>query len=132
MVGAVSEIKQILVVDDDTAMILLLRDFLKGQGYSVATSTSVIGALGWLNSLPNGGAPEIIISDVRLGSASGIDLASRLAVERPTVPIVLFSVFEGHEKEALRSGARKFLRKPFPLSTLAELLREEFKLKPRP
>lgn len=123
------QLKQILVIDDDTAMTTLLRDFLKRQGYSVATSASVAGALAWLNALPAGRSPDLIISDVKLGSASGIDLARKLSVERPKVPLILFSVFEEHEKEALESGAKCFLRKPFPLSTLAEILEKKFHLK---
>lgn len=116
--------KLILVVDDDPAMSHILRDFLIRQGYSVAVSSSYIGAMGWMNSLAAHQLPDLVLSDVNLGGPSGIDLAKTLNVEKPAMPVVLFSVFEGVEKEALQSGARRFIRKPFSLSSLARVVNE--------
>lgn len=121
---------EILVVDDDTAMINVLRDFLKHQGYQVATASSVASAEKWL-SLHAGPSqkPDIVLSDVRLGTASGIDLAQRLRITNPSLPVILFSVFEEHEQEALNSGARRFLRKPFSLSSLQQVIKDELRKK---
>ena len=119
-----STIKRILVVDDDVAMKTLLLDFLQRQGYSVTATSSVEGALSYLNSLPTHQSPNLVVSDVKMGIASGIDLAKKLSTERPLLPVILFSVFEGHKKEALKNGASKFLRKPFALAVLATAIAE--------
>ncbi len=115
--------KHILVVDDDAHMTTLLRDFLQKQGYSVTTTFSVEGALTWLDSKIN--RPDLILSDVKMGAVSGIELVKKLAIERPTIPVILFSVFEELEKEALRMGAKKFLGKPFSLGELSQAVAEQ-------
>lgn len=121
--------KHILVVDDDIEMNGLLSDFLRRQGYQVNTSTSAAGALGYLNALPPGKSPDLIISDVQMGAASGIDLARQVSLKDSGLPIILFSVFEEHEKEALKSGAKRFLRKPFPLADLSRMVADLLKAK---
>ena len=123
MAHTLSDLKQILVVDDDAAMTTILHDFLKRQGYSVATTSSVEGALSWLKSHPE--SPDLVLSDIKMGTASGIDLAKRLSVERPSLPVMLFSVFDELEKEALKGGAKIFLKKPFALAELARIVGDE-------
>ena len=124
MAGPMLKIKKILIVDDDIEMIALLRDFLQHQGYQVTTTSSVAGALRWLNASSPLEAPDLIVSDVKMGATSGIELSKKILLERPLLPVILYSVFEGHEKEALQSGARRFLRKPFELSNLAKVIAE--------
>ncbi len=117
-----SEVKRILVVDDDLEMNTLLKDFFKRQGYAVSAAASVTGALTYLDSLPPGSSPDLVISDVKMGRTSGMDLTKQLLIERPGLPVILFSVFEGHENEALESGALRFIRKPFELAKLSRIV----------
>lgn len=119
-----STVKKLLVVEDDAAMNLLLHDFLKNQGYEVNMASSAKGALQWLKSRAPEQRPNLVLSDIKLGALSGIDLCKKITRDYPRLPVVLFSVFDQLEKEALRSGARQFLKKPFPLVTLAEVLNE--------
>ncbi len=117
-------VKRLLVVEDDASMNLILRDFLKGQGYAVTTAASVNGAFKLMKSLPHNQHPDLVLSDVKLGALSGIDLCKKMGADYPHVPVILFSVFDQLEKEALSSGARSFLKKPFVLEKLAEVLSE--------
>ncbi len=116
---------RLLVVEDDAAMNMILRDFLHNQGYSVITATSVHGALRSLESIDADKLPAMVLSDVRLGSLTGFDLCRKILLDYPEIPVVLFSVFDQLETEALKSGARRFLKKPFALEILAALLNEE-------
>jgi len=122
---------QILVIDDDADMKLLLSDFLSRQGYSVRTASSGLDAFNLLGSLPVNQLPDLVLSDVKMGSLSGIDLTKRLVSKHPNLPVVLFSVFENGElqEEALKCGARRFLRKPFRLGEIAKIVKEELKKK---
>ena len=120
--------KLILVVDDDAAMSHLLRDFFVRQGYAVAVSASYVGAMSWMNSLVATQFPDLVLSDVKLGGASGIDLVRTLSAEKPSLPVILFSVFEEVEQEALKNGARRFIRKPFSLSVLARVVDDVLKV----
>lgn len=117
--------KKILVVEDDIAMNTILRDFLSKQGYSVTTVNSATGALSLLKSLSEKKRPDLILSDIKLGAVSGIDLVQRVTRDYPALPVVLFSVFDQIEKEALASGAKRFLKKPFSLEKLRKVLAEE-------
>lgn len=120
-----SGMKQVLVVDDDASMTGLLRDFLGRQGYCVFTTSSLESTLRWLDAESCQRRADIVVSDVQLGKGTGLDLVRRLRTERPALPVILFSVLNDLEREALESGARHFLRKPFPLATLANLLKKE-------
>ena len=108
----------------------ILGDFLRKQGYAVTTLTSATAALKWLQNTPAGTGPEVILSDIKLGAVSGIEMTRRLTTERPAVPVVLFSVFDQLEKESMESGARRFLKKPFPLGRLKQILFEELRIQP--
>ncbi len=118
-------VASLLVVEDDAAMHLILHDFLMNQGYSVTMATSANGAFRILDSLAPKHGLDLVLSDIQLGSLSGIDLCKSIGEQYPELPVVLFSVFDQIEKEALESGARRFLKKPFALEKLAGVLTEE-------
>lgn len=120
-----AKVKELLVVEDDAAMNSILNDFLQRQGYAVDVVTSATGALRLLKNLPLNQRPNLVLSDVKLGAINGIDLCKRIGIEYPTIPVILFSVFDQLEKEALSSGAKKFLKKPFTLERLADVLKEQ-------
>lgn len=54
---------------------------------------------------------DILITDVTLPGMDGVALTSRVAQERPGLPIVVVSVDEGHRVRALEAGATTFLSK---------------------
>lgn len=118
-------VTKLLVVEDDAAMNLILRDFLNNQGYSVITASSVTGALKSLKASRPEQRPALVLSDIMLGALTGIDLCKKVLLEYPGIPVVLFSVFDQLETEALQSGARRFLKKPFALEALADVVNEE-------
>lgn len=120
---------KLLVVEDDAEMNLMLRDFLKNQGYAVTMSSSAAGALKFLSTLAPEERPRLVLSDIKLGSQSGIDLCRQVGTVYPKLPVILFSVNDHFEKEALESGAKRFLKKPFALDTLAKVVTEELKPK---
>ena len=66
--------KRILVVDDDQGQRSLLESFLSGQGFAVTTASSGEKALEQLD----GGAFDMMISDVRMGGISGLEALHRL------------------------------------------------------
>jgi DNA-binding NtrC family response regulator len=62
-----------------------------------------------------------IVSDVRLGGMTGLELCERLCARRPEVPVILITAFGDLELAiaALRAGAHDFLPKPFEVEELA-------------
>ena len=58
-------------------------------------------------------APNIVLSDVRLGRDSGLDLVRELAATHPTVKVVMLTVYDDEHYlfQALRAGARGYVLK---------------------
>ena len=57
--------------------------------------------------------PDIVLSDVKLGRASGLDLVTELARTHPDVKVVMLTVYddEYYLFQALRAGARGYILK---------------------
>lgn len=57
--------------------------------------------------------PDIVLSDVRLGRDSGLDLVRELAATHPTVKVVMLTVYDDEHYlfQALRAGARGYVLK---------------------
>ena len=71
-------------------------------------------------------APDIVLSDVRLGRDSGLDLVRELARTHPTVKVVMLTVYDDEHYlfQALRAGARGYVLKRIDAAGLvAHLLR---------
>lgn len=117
----------ILVVDDDYEMGVMLSDFLKKQGYAVFTAPSAVVALKMVLASP----PDLVLSDVVMGTMSGIELATKLHTERPNLPVVLFSSFENNNivEDAKASGAKGYLKKPFSLTEVAHMIKTQLHTK---
>lgn len=58
-------------------------------------------------------SPDIVVSDVRIGRASGIDLVSELRETHPEVKVVLLTAYEDEHYlfQALRAGAHGYMLK---------------------
>jgi DNA-binding response OmpR family regulator len=101
--------KHALIVDDDRALLGLVREWLAGAGYTVVVCDRYETAKEQLT----GGVPELLLTDVRLGAFNGLQLVI-LAKER--VPQTVALVMSGFDHSALRKEALKcgasYLPKP--------------------
>ncbi len=101
----------VLVVDDELSMREFLDVLLTRAGYSVRTAGSVTEAAGVLRAAE----VDLVVSDMRLGSGSGMDVL-RLARARPQPPeVILITAFgtPASAVEAMREGAYDYICKPF-------------------
>jgi hypothetical protein len=113
----------ILLVDDEVALCQTLGRFLHAQGYKVLTAGDSSEALriGELHR----GQIDLLLTDVVLPGASGIELAGALPQSQPGLRILYMS---GHtESDLLRRGVSSetlaFLAKPFSLAELGGAVR---------
>ncbi|CAN5525545.1 response regulator transcription factor [soil metagenome] len=76
-----------------------------------------------LNGIP-AARPEVALVDVRMPEMDGVELATRLSVEQPSVAVVLLTSFEDDEYVfgGLRAGARGYLLKNTPSEELVPAL----------
>jgi CheY-like chemotaxis protein len=112
---------RVLVVDDDAGSRELLSEVLAANGYVVATAADGAAAR---DELTRDGGYEIVIADLRMPNATGLDLLRELRGLDLHHDLILMSSFmTGPEKEqALELGARALLEKPFRLSELLEVV----------
>jgi len=103
--------RRILIVDDDLAMRQMLEVLFRDEGWSADVAESVDTAVSLLRT----GEYGAVLSDVCMGSRSGLELVGELRRLRPGTPIVLMTAFGGvdSEIEAIRAGAFGYLSKPF-------------------
>lgn len=114
----------ILLVDDDGAMVRSSKMRLEMLGYRVTATTSAPEAVELF--LENSGGYDLVITDMTMPEMTGADLAHRIRLERPEIPIILCTGFsELLTAERLeRLGISEVLMKPFDKKQLANAIRE--------
>ena len=104
-----------LIVDDDRIVASALRAHLEAEHYFVAMEHDAAGALASLNSAERSNHPfQIMITDVMMPGASGLELVRKVRTHHPTVVPLVITGFGTIESavDAIRSGALDYLTKP--------------------
>ncbi len=111
----------VLVIEDDAAMVELLRAGLGRRGFSVEAAASAEEGLGALDRAD----VDVVVTDLNLGGMGGLAVCERVAANRPDVPVVVVTAFGSLETAvgAIRAGAYDFITKPFDMEVLAIALR---------
>jgi DNA-binding NtrC family response regulator len=112
---------RILVVDDAADYASILADVLKPHGIEVVPAGSVEQALTLLQTE----RVDLVLTDLCLPGASGIDLARELRRRDRSLPVILVtgSGSVHHAVEALKQGANDYLQKPVDPARLIALIR---------
>jgi len=102
---------RILVVDDEPSMREYLQILLSKAGHEVATAGDVGGALERLR----GGDFDLVVSDLRLGRESGLDILRAVKEASPHTEVVMVTAFATTENavQAMKLGAYDYVLKPF-------------------
>ncbi len=106
----------ILVVDDEASMREFMQILLAKQGHRVASASDVAGAL---RRVDDGGL-DLVITDLRLGSESGIDVLRAVKERSPATEVVRVTAFATTENaiQAMKLGAYDYVLKPFKVDEL--------------
>ncbi|HEX2614694.1 MAG TPA: response regulator [Nitrososphaera sp.] len=112
--------QSILVVDDELDIVIVFRQALSKQGYSVFGFTDPALALEHFKL--NAKDYRLVITDVRMPHMSGFELAANIKAIKPDAKIVLMSAFEIGDLEFSVSRAKisDFIRKPIDIGTLVQ------------
>jgi two-component system response regulator PilR (NtrC family) len=100
---------RILIVDDERSIRELLEIVFRKEGYEVVSASSGEQGL----ALATGSAFDLIVSDIKMGDMSGIDLLRRLKADGFTGPFILLTAFAAAETaiQALKIGASDYILK---------------------
>jgi CheY-like chemotaxis protein len=115
--------QSILVIDDEEAVLDVVRRFLQIAGHRVTCVTSGCTAL---ERLTNGLEVDLIILDLMMPRENATTNFQNLRQRRPTIPILLCTGLPQADPapELLRSGAIGLLRKPFRMNELWYAVRQ--------
>jgi len=111
----------VLYIEDDELVRRASVQSLQLAGFDVTGHASVESAARSINA----DFPGVIVSDIRLPGASGLDLLAQCHERVPEVPVILVT---GHGDismavQAMRDGAYDFIEKPFASERLIETVR---------
>lgn len=113
---------RILIVDEDSDVLRLLRVKLGGAGYEVSRARDGQEAL----SLAVSTQPHVVVTETLLGDVDGMELVTRLRGAAVPAPLVI--VLSGQQDDeaiaaVFAAGADDFVGKPFSPTGLLERIR---------
>ncbi len=110
----------ILVVDDDTRIVKLVRDYLEHGGFTVLVASDGPTALRSART----GRPDLVVLDLGLPGLDGLDVARALRRDSE-VPIIMLTARteESDKLVGLELGADDYLTKPFSPKELVARVR---------
>lgn len=104
-------VERILVVDDEPSIREAVVMLLQGQGYEITEAASLAEGR---TAYARGGF-DLVVSDLRLGDGTGLELLETIASDASPPPAILMTSYSSVESavEALRLGAVDYIIKPF-------------------
>ena len=115
--------RNLLVVDDEESICFSMSEYFTQHGFKVDTAREMEEAEGLIKETEY----RVIIQDLRLGltrQPDGIEIIKLVHKRNPDTRIVVLTSYGSPETEAeaRRAGADAFLRKPKPLSHVAQVV----------
>ena len=112
---------RILLVEDEPLIGMTLRDDLEAAGYEVTHVADGKQAI----DLVKQRSFDVVITDVRLPSADGMQVLHAAKAARPATEVLVMTAFAtiDHAVEAMRMGADDYIQKPFLNEHVLERLR---------
>jgi len=115
--------RKLLVVDDEESICFSMSEYFSQHGFKVDTAREIEEA----ESLLKKTEYKVIIQDLRLGATrhpDGIEIIKMVHQRNPDTRIVVLTSYGSPEAEAeaRNAGADAFLRKPKPLSQVAQVV----------
>jgi DNA-binding response OmpR family regulator len=123
---------KVLIAEDDQSLGVALRDSIEYEGHTVVLAKDGDSTLRMVFEF----RPDVVLLDVRLPKASGLEVCRRLRADGNDVPIIMLTSCnqEMDKVIGLKSGADDYVTKPFSFSELMArveaLLRRSKRLHP--
>lgn len=123
---------RLLIVDDEESICFSMSEYFSLHGYKVDTARETEEAEKLLEATEY----KVVIQDLRLSmkhDADGLDMIRFVKEQNPQARIIVLTAYGSAEMEdeARRCGADAFLRKPKPLSQVAQVVQGLIESPPR-
>jgi len=108
---------RIFVVDDDASSRELLSRILASEGHAV---TALGDGRDALERLAAGEAPDLVVSDIRMGDLDGLQVVDAFREKAPDTPVILVTAFGNIDGavDAIRRGAFDYISKPYDVDAI--------------
>ncbi len=112
---------KVLVVDDESSILDSLRILLRNEGFAPITAHGGKQGLEQLNEVE----PDIVLTDVRMPGASGLEILSAARQHDADLPVILMTAQATLQSavQAVNEGAFYYIQKPFRNDELLAILR---------
>ena len=112
--------KKILVADEDGSIRTVISRALSRSGYHVRSTESATDLWSWISD----GEGDLLITDMAMPNANGLDLLSQINQARPEFPIIVMSAKSVFFATMTANQPKNFdyLAKPFDLNELVALV----------
>lgn len=117
-----TQIKNILIIDDEEDLCQLLGDTLSSHGYNVKSANTKREAMSSFKSR----LPDMVFLDLKLPDGDGLRLLSYIKKRNPSTIVDIISAYGTEEvrDEARKLGAFSFIDKPFSEEDILRSIRE--------
>ena len=114
--------RRVLVVDDEENLRLVVRTFLKREGYEVEVAATGEEALALVETF----GPDVILTDVRMPKMGGLELLATLKAKGIDATVIVMSAYGNVDLalEAIKAGAYDYNQKPFKAEEVVLTLRK--------
>ena len=113
--------KPIWIVDDDESIRWVLEKALARESLVSRSFSNARDAIAALAE----DTPQVLVSDIRMPGASGLDLLQLVKEKHPGLPVIIMTAFSDLDSavSSFQGGAFEYLAKPFDLDKAVELIR---------
>lgn len=113
--------KPVWIIDDDKSIRWVIEKALTREGIEYKSFAAASEGLDALDD----DEPQVVISDIRMPGASGLDFMQKLKSRLPATPVIIMTAYSDLESAvaAFQGGAFEYLPKPFDVDHAVELIR---------
>jgi two-component system response regulator HydG len=119
--GSENGAPRVLLVDDESGILDSLKILFRGEGYQVAVASNGREAMSALDQ----DRPDLVLTDIRMPGASGLEVLARARSVDPELPVILMTAQASLQSavRAVNEGAYYYLQKPFANDELLAICR---------
>ncbi len=112
---------KVWLVEDDASIRWVLERALRNSGMQPRTFEATEPALAALRL----DTPDVLVTDIRMPGASGLDLLKQIRASQPGLPVIVMTAHSDLPSavSAYEGGAFEYLPKPFDVDQAVELVR---------
>ena len=113
--------KPVWIIDDDRSIRWVFEKALEREHIGHRLFGSAEEAMSAMET----SSPQVVVSDIRMSGASGLELLDKLKARHPSLPVIIMTAYSDLDSAvaAFQGGAFEYLPKPFDVDDAVDLIR---------